>query len=50
MGSTCSGCGCAIGDQEQAIEVCCDKMYCIGCAIPLTPAMKSYIDSTETGS
>jgi hypothetical protein len=37
-----------IDDKEEAIEVCCDKMYCHGCAVPLTPAMKRYVDETFT--
>jgi hypothetical protein len=40
----CKGCGSEIGEHEQAVEVCCSDMYCVGCAIPLTPAMKRFVD------
>lgn len=40
----CAGCECEIEDTEEAIEVCCDKLFCIGCAVRLTPRMKDYLD------
>ena len=46
---SCAGCCCELGDNDPAIEVCRDRLYCLGCAVPLTPAMKAYVDSTITG-